>query len=285
MIIVKICGGLGNQLFQYALYRQLSLQGKEVKADLSWFQIENRNQQRTYKLSKFHTKITECSKQEKAKLASELDGRKNKIINKIVGIKKTHIFEKVSYTFDASIDSIEEGYLDGYWQTEKYFYDSRENLLDEITLCEKQTDYFYKMKETIQQCNSISLHIRRGDYIQAQAMYGNICTEEYYEKAMNYMEEHVESPVFFIFTDDMEWAKNHYAGKENIIFVDGNDKNSEEADLILMSECKHNIIANSSFSWWAAWLNQKNDKIVVAPDKWINQEQTPDIVARGWVHV
>ncbi|HKM02191.1 MAG TPA: alpha-1,2-fucosyltransferase [Sedimentibacter sp.] len=284
MIIVKIWGGVGNQLFQYALYRKLLHQGKDAKVDLSWFNIKKRNQQRTYKLDLFQTDIRECTRREKKKLANGTDNRRQRIIQKVIGKRKSHVYEKKAYTFDASILERDNVYLEGYWQTQLYFADIKEILQKEIIMEHNKSIYFNETLKRIMVTNSISVHIRRSDYLLKAEKYGNICTKEYYNNALNYMERKIQNPVFYIFTDDMVWAKDTYKDRKDIVFIDGNGK-AEENDFILMSKCKHNIIANSSFSWWAAWLNGNADKIVIAPDKWINEVDTPDIWCENWVHI
>ncbi|ULT28973.1 alpha-1,2-fucosyltransferase [Sphingobacterium sp. E70] len=125
-----------------------------------------------------------------------------------------------------------------------------------------------RVQHLIQQQNAISLHVRRGDYLQ-ESLFKDICTEEYYQKSIQYMLETNESPLFIIFSNDIDWCKTHFKDL-NAIFVEHNSGNNSFRDLQLMSQCNHHIIANSSFSWWGAWLNDSPDKIVVSPRKWVN---------------
>ena len=136
----------------------------------------------------------------------------------------------------------------------------------------------------LQQENSVSVHIRRGDYLTAEnkRIHGNICTEEYYNNAMTYMREKTENPRFYIFTDDLQWAREKYKG-EDITIVDGNRDHSSYVDMFLMSQCKHNIVANSTFSWWGAWINANPDKLVLAPPKWLNNFEEAQVACADWV--
>src|SRR5690606_38192956 len=134
----------------------------------------------------------------------------------------------------------------------------------------------------IQQRNSVSLHVRRGDYLIASNQHlGSICDNAYYEKAITYINEKTDSPLFVIFSNDIPWCKETF-NNIDAIFVDWNTGNQSYIDMQLMSLCKHNIIANSSFSWWGAWLNNNPDKIVVSPNKWIN-ETRPNTDGRGLI--
>ena len=135
----------------------------------------------------------------------------------------------------------------------------------------------YEYLEKIRQTNSVAVHIRRGDYLKLQNIYGNICTEEYYRNAITKMYQMIENPVFFFFSDDMEWAKQTFTFDKNFVFADGRGVWQDYHDMHLMSECKNMIMANSSFSWWAAFLNANVDKQIICPARWINHKNTPDV--------
>ena len=128
----------------------------------------------------------------------------------------------------------------------------------------------------------MSVHIRRGDYVKLQGIYGNICTTEYYKKAIELINQIVEQPTFFFFSNDMKWTRDTFGEKNNYFYVEENDEDKGYIDLRLMSVCKHQIIANSSFSWWAAYLNNNLEKKVICPSRWINAKETPDIYCDGW---
>ena len=133
-------------------------------------------------------------------------------------------------------------------------------------------EYERKMQET----NSVSIHIRRGDYLEVSDVYGGICTPQYYEKAMKQMEKWHPDCHFFVFTNDVKWVKENYSGK-NLTVVEGNDEDTGYIDMYLMTKCKHYILANSSFSWWGCYLNPSKDKKVIAPKQWIQGRDCKDI--------
>jgi hypothetical protein len=180
-------------------------------------------------------------------------------------------------------------YFSGYWQTELYF--------EEIESVIKKTFEFNKKLisikniETIKEINkvqSVSLHVRRGDYVSdpgAKLVHGGICTIYYYKRAIQTIQSIVKGNIFFyIFTDDIEWVKNNLISNKMII-VDWNRGDESWQDMMLMSRCKHNIIANSSFSWWGAWLNTNKEKIVIAPEKWFNTMPAFDIIPENWIRI
>ncbi|MFH0972649.1 MAG: alpha-1,2-fucosyltransferase, partial [Patescibacteria group bacterium] len=177
-------------------------------------------------------------------------------------------------------------FLDGYWQTEKYFKDIEDIIRSEFTLKTEYSNLNPELIAKISSCNSVSMHIRRGDYITNQNTneFHGICFLDYYKKAINLIAEKFPNPTIFIFSDDLKWCKENIKIKYPIVFVKGN-KNYE--DLIMMSKCSHNIIANSSFSWWGAWLNNNPNKIVIAPQKWLNNPNInySDIIPSTWIKI
>lgn len=138
------------------------------------------------------------------------------------------------------------------------------------------------MLDEIEKSNSVAMHIRRGDYLELSDTYGGICTEKYYVNAIKQFED--MDCKFYIFSNDYEYAKVHYSGDRFVIVKPFEQFPEANMDLVLMSKCKHNIIANSTFSWWAAWLNSNRSKIVIAPEKWINKP-TKDIHCSGWIKI
>lgn len=175
----------------------------------------------------------------------------------------------------------------GFWQTEKYFSSIREEILTTFTFDKKmislQTNNILHL---IKNTNSVSIHIRRGDYLQkgVKEIFGNICTPTYYDKAISEIKNRIDNPNFFVFSNDIEWVK------ENISipspnYIDWNKGTDSWQDMFLMSQCKYNIIANSTFSWWGAWLNQNDNKIVIAPKRFLNDIETPDIFPKEWITI
>lgn len=288
MIIVQIVGGLGNQLFGYALFRKLLSMGKDVYIDT----VSNDKRGIAaakckfglYRLSK-ESEHRQCSKKQRRQVADIDMDLFSLVKRKIMGQKKKPVKEKREFCFDRTVFELDDVYLSGYWQSYKYFEDIRSILLEELELVDEVNDSNKKYLNLIRQTNSISLHIRRGDYLLLQDTFGDICTDEYYENAIQYIKEHVNNPVFFVFSNDPKWCKDRFGGEENFYVVDINDDEHGYWDLNLMKNCKHNIIANSSFSWWGAWLNDYKNRITIAPTKWINNLETPDIIPSEWVTI
>ena len=194
--------------------------------------------------------------------------------------RKSYFKEKRSSYFDANVFKNNFVYLDGYWQNELYFSDIRELLLRELSPISSMNDLGCAYLECIKKTNSISLHVRRGDYLNLKNI--GVLDVDYYMKAVEYIRTNVEKPIFFIFSDDLEWCKNSLGFLEGCIYVDRTQ--TEIDDLKLMSFCRHNIIANSSFSWWGAWLNQNPKKTVIAPKGWhLNVPGSSNVILSDWV--
>ena len=286
MVIVKIIGGLGNQMFQYAYAKALEQKGHEVKIDISAF--ETYKLHGGYQLDKYNIDLDSSIKDENDKFY------KNTFFYKVLrrfGMDFSRRIKEKSLLFDKKLLEIDDNsYLDGYFQCEKYFKDIREIILKQFTINQDISNYTKEIKNKIQNSqNSCSLHIRRGDFVNSKNI--NIhgaCDIEYYKKAMKYLEEKVENINYFIFSDDIEWVKENLA-IQNAIYIDSKEKRIPHEDIYLMSLCKNNIIANSSFSWWGAWLNQNENKIVIAPKRWFADDklesQSKDIVCESWVKI
>lgn len=277
MIIVKLSGGLGNQLFQYSFGRYLSLKyNTELKFDI---QLNTNASDFTFRLlglSKYNTHLLLAEIEEIKKYKFFINNFLSRIERKFIQLfpffNKKFIIEKTFYILD-EYSLANNCYYDGYWQSEIYFNSIRDIIQSDLRLIEDLSFENKEIADEIVKSNAISLHIRRGDYISVNSntkIYA-ICTLEYYLKAIDYFNLINKNPVFFIFSDDTEWAKNNFK-KSNFKIVDIN-RNSPEVDLYLMSLCKHNIIANSSYSWWGAWLNTNPSKIVISPSKWFNDEE------------
>ena len=182
-------------------------------------------------------------------------------------------------------------YFVGYWQSENYFNSIekiiREHFKFKPTLSEKNL----RLKKRIENSNSVSLHIRRGDYVNNASAYKThgLCSIEYYNRAIDEIKRQVKDPIFFIFSDDPEWVKSTDFGIINFEIIDWNIGNLSYIDMQMMNCCKHNIIANSSFSWWGAWLNSNSKKIVISPKKWfandVLNEQAKNIVPNSWIKI
>ena len=267
MIIVRIVGGLGNQMFQYAYAKALSLQGYNVKLDISKF--------RKYKLHGGY-------QLDKYKIDLELANSISIILGKI-GIKKS--LKEKSLLFDKKLKSLKGNeYIKGYFQTEKYFEEIRNTLLTEFIINQELSEPTNKVAKQISSYkNSCSLHIRRGDYIsdkKANNVHGT-CSLDYYNRAINLINEKHENTHFFVFSDDINWTKENLK-ITNAFYVD--IKSIPHEDMYLMSLCTNNITANSSFSWWGAWLNKNDNKTIIAPKQWYLNRKN-EIASKNWIKI
>ena len=290
MIITKLIGGLGNQMFQYAVGRRAAyVNNAEFKLDITGYENQERMTKREYALNIFNIKENFVTEKERNKL------KKNsfiwKVLRKISPIlgNKTYFKEK-HFHFDSDILKISDNsYLDGYWASEKYFKDIEDIIRKEFTLKDKPDAVNQKMISRIKNCDSVSIHIRRGDYAfdEKTNRYHGECNLNYYLKAIALIAKKVKRPQFFVFSDDIKWAKQNLRLKFPCVYVDHNVGKQDYEDIRLMSYCQHNIIANSSFSWWGAWLNQNPNKIVIAPKKWFRELSinTKDLILQSWIKI
>ncbi len=283
MQIIRILGGLGNQMFQYAFYKSLKSSEKKLLdiTDFSHYKLHN-----GFELERvFQLKDVEYAK---LSVIEDLSDCKldflSRVKRKLVGRKKTHIIESYLH-FDEKYGNMKNVYFDGYWQSEKYFKNIGEEIRKEFIFPKFVEKDNIEILKKIESTNSISIHIRRGDYLN-HPLYSNICSIKYYERAINYIKTNVENPVFFIFSNDIDWCKESFYFEESY-FIDWNLGEKSFRDMQLMSSCKNNIIANSSFSWWGAWLNENPNKIIIAPNKWVNDGRVniDDIVPEGWIRL
>jgi hypothetical protein len=271
-------------MFQYALYRRLHLDGKDVALDISAFDnYELHNGFEVGRIFGFNLNIADISVVNGIKLKVFHATIIQKIIWKIFSSRPIIVQNKFDF-HDEYLSFRKPKYLEGYWQTEKYFGIHSDTIRNDFKF--PQLDLLNKeYADKIQHAESVSVHIRMGDYIN-HPLHGGICTLEYYENAIALIKVKVENPLFFIFSNDIEWCKNNLK-LDNAIYITGNDGENSFRDMQLMSMCKHNIIANSSFSWWGAWLNNNSDKIVIAPSKWFNDPtiNTKDLIPDSWIQI
>lgn len=295
MIIVRLVGGLGNQLFQYAMGRNLALLKKtELKLDKSWLEKTFKvGTFRDYRLHNFNIQENFASASEIEKVKNQQGGILSRMLAKISGNEKSYIKQSVlneqkDFVYDPNIfETGKDVYVQGYWNNEKYFKDIKDIINEEFEVKIPPSIDNIKILDEIKNCNSVSIHVRRGDYVKDKKInkHHGTCSLDYYAKAMKIVGSKISNPIFFAFSDDMSWVKKNLKTKYPVHYVDINDDEHSYEDLRLMSACKHNIIANSSFSWWGAWLNQNPDKIIIAPNKWVNNANfdTSDITPKGWI--
>lgn len=291
MVISNILGGLGNQMFQYAVGRALAhRRGDELKLDISEFESYTLRQ---FELDVFNVKAAIASPSEIERLKYQKPALALRILSYIFRKDSAygrHYYREKFYQFDPDVLTLQgDVYLFGYWQTEKYFSDYEQGLRQEFTLktpLSRESEYF--KNQILAEEHAVALHIRRGDYVTNATTnsYHGLCSLEYYKEAVTYIEQHVTSPHFFIFSDDLAWAKEHLDFIGEVTFVELSDAPDHE-EMYLMSQCHHNIIANSSFSWWGAWLNENRKKIVIAPKQWFTDASinTDDLISEGWIRL
>jgi len=297
MIIVQLLGGLGNQMFQYAAARKIAHdKNTTLKLDVSCFKDYKCATERQYELSCFNIIESFASGEEvyhlKGAGADNISSKFFKVINKIKPQHKRSYIKEKHFHFDPKISNVSDNiYLEGYWQSEKYFKEIEDIIRNEFKIKGSPDAKNAKKTEFISSSNlqSISVHIRRGDYItdsDTNSFHG-ICGLEYYQKAIDKLAGIIKNPHFFIFSDDPDWVKNNLILEYPATYVTENLGIKDYEDLRLMSLCKHHIIANSSFSWWGAWLSENTDKIVIVPKKWFNDPNinTDDLIPASWKRI
>ena len=284
-ILVRLWGGLGNQMYQYALARKLSIlnNNAQIKLDISYFA----NYYWPFELNKFNIKASLANSNEIFEFDNgSLSKKAGLLIEKIPWIRvKDFIRKPFSYVYTEPkvsfnpevLDIRQDVYLKGYWASYKYFNDIRSVLLDDFTFKEEMNDSNKRICNLILSSDkAVSLHIRRGDYISlphTKKFFRSPYDDGFYDKAITEIEKNINNPEFFIFSDDPEWVKANMKLKHKNTIVDINKGDNNYWDMKLMSLCKHNIIANSTFSWWAAYLNKNTSKIVYAPKVWFNDSK------------
>lgn len=266
MDIVVVKGGLGNQMFQYAFMESLRHKGRDAHISLKYYMV-NDVRNRVFALDKafpnFSTDSIDETNQENLFLWSERDDS----------------------IFDENVYCREGCCYDGYWQSEKYFIEISDKIKEIFTFGEGEAE-LQNIYKYIEQNVFASIHVRRGDYLKHPEIYTGMCTEEYYKRAMNCIREKRGNVQFLCFADDIEFVSNSNLFSE-CLMINKDDFNNYQDwyDMKLMTACKDNIIANSTFSWWGAWLNTNNDKTVIAPYMWLANKSTPDICPDSWMRI
>lgn len=293
MDIVIICNGLGNQMSQYAFF----LQKKSInKSTRFMFDRRSAGAHNGYELCRiFGIDFKETFSDKLLFLLFRiLEIKKIPVLSKpLIGILNflgmRIVREKENYDFDESNMNHSRGirFYFGGWHSEKYFKSNKSQILDAFDFkIDSDDEPVLQTLDHIKRTNSVSIHVRRGDYLSEKNMhtFGAVCTKAYFDAAVNKIESLIDTPHFFIFSNDVAWVKANFK-YGNITIIDYNKGNDSWKDLFLMSSCKHNINSNSSFSWWGAWLNLNEDKIVIAPRFFINNLDTKDIYPGDWLQL
>jgi len=290
MIIVRLIGGLGNQMFQYSVGRHLAtIHETELKLDVSGF---DKYPLRTYGLGMFQIREAFATPQEIVAVAGKTRRTVHRVCRRL-GLPTS--FLRGSYIkerepgFEPEILGLPDNvYLDGYWQSERYFSAIAPCIRNDLIVAAPARGKNLEIAKTMQECTSVSVHIRRGDYVnnpQAALFHGN-CGIDYYYRCASAISEIHQHPHFFVFSDDPEWARKNFRPPQATTFIDHNGPEEAHEDIRLMSLCQHHIIANSSFSWWGAWLSENPDKAVFAPKRWLAakglENKTDEIVPSSW---
>lgn len=318
-VVARLCGGLGNQLFQFAAGRSLAERtGTQLILDATVFTLPN--ERRTFALGPYPitAKVTvdgyaypptrplvtlprpAAPDQRPAGLVDRIASRigqrggmaESAVMAVVSGFRQVmggpavlRVFREKAFDYDPAFETIgAQTYIDGYWQSERYFNDVCEHIRRELTLPYGPNAVNARWLARIHGTNSVCVHVRRGDYLLADhfSQHG-ICSADYYARAMLLIAERMEDPQFFVFSDDLEWCGRHIAGK-NVAYVDANPPDAAHDELKLMSACRHHVIANSSLSWWGAWLARHDGQIVIGPEPWFSaRKRTPDLFPAHWL--
>ena len=319
VVASRLCGGLGNQLFQFAAGRSLAQRcGARLILDTAPFGLPQ--EPRKFALAPYPIdadlepdgyayspsrpviilprppgsrerpdglmdrvayRLKRSGVMNDAAFAAVLQGLQ-RAAGRPAGLR---VFSEKSFDYDPAFTKLgARTYLDGYWQSERYFADARDAIRRELTLPYEPNAANASWLARIRSANSVCVHVRRGDYLTPTYLaHHGICSTGYYERAMPLVAQKVEDPHFFVFSDDLEWARGHIVGP-NIAFVDANPAEAAHDELKLMAACRHHVIANSSLSWWGAWLAHHDGQIVVAPDPWFSAgKPTPDLFPQSWL--
>ena len=292
MLVVKLQGGLGNQMFQYAFGLSVA---KKMKAqlyfDLSFYNQNHGLTPRSYALDIFgyETKIAD------GKMVDSFfrPGLLQRVLKK-AGLDKHTVFHEKTMRFDKRVfDIAPPVYFEGFWQNEQYFSPIENDIRSAFVFKKSLNTQSQKIAgELAQQQNPVSVHVRRGDYITSVStneMHG-VCSIAYYQNAIALIKQKVTNPTFYFFSDEAEWvAENLIATGDNAVLVQHNQGDDSWQDMALMSKCCHHIIANSSFSWWGAWLNPADEKMVIAPANWFASKadnlDTRDLIPQKWIQI
>ena len=277
-------GGLGNQLFQYAAARALALRhGVEAVADTRWYRnTPSGVTARRFDLFDLNTEMRETAAHERLLLAP-LAARGARLFGRLYPLD---VRRERSFAYDPALqDAGNSAYLFGYWQSENYFDAIRPQLLAELRPKADARAQDVEILRRIAGANAVSVHVRRGDYVSlksAAATHG-VCEPAYYQRACALITERHGAASYFVFSDDIAWCRDNLDLPGEVHFVSGGSDAPAWRDLVLMSACRHNIIANSSFSWWGAWLGNRAGRSVIAPANWfVADKQMDDLIPERW---
>lgn len=297
LVITRLIGGLGNQMFQYATGRALALRGgAALKLDVTGFAAAGAHTKRRYELDSFSIHGGAASDADLARFGRTGKPRSPRLdrVLRLFRFGRPYgawpIYREPHFHFDPAVPELRAPvYLDGYWQCERYFSDIAGVLRQEFTAKAPLDRENAALAEAIDAVNAVSLHVRRGDYASdptTNRVHG-ICSPDYYQRAVDYITTRTGAAHLFVFSDDRQWTRANLRFAAPTTFVGANSPDCSYRDMQLMARCRHHIIANSSFSWWGAWLNRSDEKIVVAPRQWFgtSSNDTSDLIPANWVRL
>lgn len=284
MLIIQLTGGLGNQMFQYAAAKAQALRvGTELYLDKTHFFTTptGKKNLRQYELNCFA--VNEQFKQPAFHWIKKFFKVQN-VYPGLTTYREPHVH--VDHTFFEIKDNT---YIEGFFQSEQYFKSAEELIRKEYTFRNPPTGKNAELLKKINTVNAVSIHVRRGDYVnnpETLKMHG-ICGLDYYQNAIRLIEEQVNAPYFFLFSDEPEWVQQNFNLNHPFEIISHNKGSNSFEDMRLMAACRHNIIANSSFSWWGAWLNNNPEKTVIAPRVWFANPNwsSKDIIPQNWIKI
>lgn len=289
MVVVYSCAGLANKMFHYAFYKALELKGEDVYLDVDSYIVDRWNFENIFLTDVFdnvhYRKSTKFKRAARRTLFDKVYTHLSSFFGGAYYINWGFKYDK--NVFSKSNDSY---CLVGNWQSEQYFIDIKDEIYSAFQfkpfLDERNREISRKMANE----NSVAIHVRKGLSYQQEVIFDGTCPIEYYQRAILYMKEHVKNPVFYVFTDNKEWVLKHFTDFDYTL-CDWNPTSGKlnYLDMQLMSSAKHNIIANSTYSWWGAWLNKNSQKIVIAPALWFNPinklYSQVEIVPKDWIAI
>jgi hypothetical protein len=293
MVIVRLMGGLGNQMFQYAAARRVALAHEvPLKLDISWFA---RWPGRAYALHALNIQEAFATPDELRQITGPATRGIGRFVFRLrrrfrIRYDWTWLHERRLSPFDRRVfEARERTYLDGYWQSEKYFSDVADTIRREFTIDFHPDARTREIADQIATTESVSVHIRRGDYVSdpRASRVRSVCTADYYQRCVARVAERLANPHLFLFSDDPGWVAASLGFEHPTTLVSTVPARPGHEDLRLMSACRHHITANSSFSWWGAWLNPRPDKLVLTPRRWMNDPRVDDrdVVPPAWIRV
>lgn len=286
MVTVRLNGGLGNQLFQYATGRAVAeARDCQLLLDISGYKDEYLG--RRYHLDLFHIRAQPLAVDEQSfptplRAASRLRKLWVHLQSLLpIGWRSVYVDRKAGYD-PRLFRTRGRVVLIGYWQSEKYFAAIEDSLRQELTLRNAPLGHNARLANDLRQCTSVCVHVRRGDYVSNDSHVA--LSADYYQRAASQMQTRLSSAVYYVFSDDISWCRERLCFANKTVFVDHNGPERDYEDLRLMSLCKHHIMANSSFSWWGAWLGQSPGQLVIAPTDWYldASRSTCDLIPNRW---